>query len=122
MGVGIAVVSMILEFIALSGMSGRSFSNDPQVQIIIDQFLQKAIENTKSAQEYVANQKTEISSSIHTKMKRNAQNSSPPAQNSSRISQNSSRISQDLLQFLVNTDQKLLAVQNNWREATKENR
>ena len=114
MGVGIAVVSMILEFIALSGMSGRSFSNDPQVQIIIDQFLQKAIENTKSAQEYVANQ-TEISSSIHTKMKRNAQNSSPPAQNSSRISQ-------DLLQFLVNTDQKLLAVQNNWREATKENR
>ena len=113
MGVGIAVVSMILEFIALSGMSGRSFSNDPQVQIIIDQFLQKAIEN-KSAQEDVANDTEILSSSIHTKMKRNARNSSP--------AQNSSRISQDLLQFLVNTDQKLLAVQNNWREATKENR
>ena len=100
-GVGIAVVSMILEFIALSGMSGRSFSNDPQIQTIIDQFLQKAIKNTKSAQKE--------SNSNHTKMKkRQAQNSS-------------SKIAQDLLQFLVNTDQRLLAVQNNWREATKEN-
>ena len=107
-GVGIAVVSMILEFIALSGMSGRSFSNDPQIQTIIDQFLQKAIKNTKSAQKDVGNSLSE-SNTNHTKMKkRNAQNSS-------------SKIAQDLLQFLVNTDQKLLAVQNNWREATKEN-
>ena len=108
-GVGIAVVSMILEFIALSGMSGRSFSNDPQIQTIIDQFLQKAIKNTKSAQKDVANNNQSESNTNHTKMKkRSAQNSS-------------SKIAQDLLQFLVNTDQKLLAVQNNWREATKEN-
>ena len=105
-GVGIAVVSMILEFIALSGLSsGRSFSNDPQVQIIIDQLLQTVINyNEKNFAQDVANQ---TESSIDTKkMKRNAQNSSA---------------GQRLLQFLVNTDQKLLAVQNNWREATKEN-
>ena len=68
-GVGIAVVSMILEFIALSGMSGRSFSNDPQIQTIIDQFLQKANKNTKSAQKDVGNNQSE-SNTNHTKMKK----------------------------------------------------